>query len=299
MKLSSLLDSSFILTDSPATTKREAIEILLPHIYPGCDACQSREEVLQAILDREAFGSTTYPTGIAIPHGRLENFDDCVVGILVPRAPFEEGGVLIRMVVLILTSKLGSHLYLKVLAAFTKLSKDEDLFSRMISAGSGSALLSLLERERVEVEKDLTVVDIMSQDYPKVDPALSVKEVVDVFCRNRDAWGLVVDSSDRLLGVVSLFEIVGKGIPNYATLMGNLAFLPKLRPFEDLLKEEGRLRVEEIMSKPAVVLTPAMSIIEAAFEMIQHHRGTAPVVKDGQVLGVLRLVDIMTKYLRG
>jgi PTS system nitrogen regulatory IIA component len=134
------------------------------------------------------------------------------------------------MVVLILTSKLGSYLYLKTLASFVKLSGNEDLFSRLIAAKSGSALLSILEHEKAMVGKDLTVVDIMGQEYLRIEPALSVKDLVDGFYKSGADWALVVGPERRMLGVVSLFEVVGRGIPNYASLMGNLAFLPKLRP---------------------------------------------------------------------
>ncbi len=69
MKLLGFLSENAIVLDLSATTKEEAIRELTRVVIQSGDADEKEEEkIVQAVLDREARGSTGLGDGIAIPH---------------------------------------------------------------------------------------------------------------------------------------------------------------------------------------------------------------------------------------
>ncbi len=98
----------------------EAIRDMLTRLHKVHRIPLSLPEVEKAVLERQALGGTTFPTGIAVPHARLSNFSDLLIGVCVPPIPLESEGQQVRMVVLMLTSKTDTTLYLNALGTFLK-----------------------------------------------------------------------------------------------------------------------------------------------------------------------------------
>jgi len=69
MFLQDVLLPEFIKVDMEAQDKDEAFEELVAH-YCHADKCKAHDEVLGAIVRREAKMSTGIHKGIAVPHGR-------------------------------------------------------------------------------------------------------------------------------------------------------------------------------------------------------------------------------------
>jgi hypothetical protein len=99
------------------------IEGLIAEIYRAENPPVGIEETRKAIFDREALGGTRFPTGIAIPHARFDGYEDLLIAVAVPSSPVPDSPVPIRMMVLMLTSKTGTTLYLNTLGAFLKISR--------------------------------------------------------------------------------------------------------------------------------------------------------------------------------
>ena len=109
MKLSSLLRPDYIIINSPARNKEEAIAEILVNFKKYYKFNIEQDYIERTIREREELGGTTFDTGIAIPHARLDNFDDILIGILLPQKSFMDGKREVRTVVLILTSKTVSN----------------------------------------------------------------------------------------------------------------------------------------------------------------------------------------------
>ena len=69
MILNDVLLPEFIKVDMDAEDKDEAFEELVAH-YCQTDNSNARDEILEAILEREAKMSTGIHKGIAVPHGK-------------------------------------------------------------------------------------------------------------------------------------------------------------------------------------------------------------------------------------
>jgi CBS domain-containing protein len=54
------------------------------------------------------------------------------------------------------------------------------------------------------------------------------------------------------------------------------------------------MRVEQIMSRPIVALSPSSSAAEAARVLVEHKIGAAPIVRDGQLCGIVTETDLLS-----
>ena len=298
MKLSSLLDRRFMVTGAELSSKEEAIRALVQLICSHTELRRRSEAVLATVMQREQLGGTTFPTEIAIPHGRIPDFDDMWIGVCLPREPVMSEGVALRMIVLILTSTTPSNLYLNTLAALARVSKNRSLFKRLASSESYREFSELLEKENIEVKHTFTVADVMSTELTTLTPGTSLREVVDLFYQRRLSYAPVVDAGGRFAAEVSLSDLLRMGIPDFAERMPNLKFVSDFAPLENLLAREEELRVSDVMQKAEIALDPGDSIAQAAFELTRHRRQHLSVVKGDRVVGIVSSMDLLDKVLR-
>jgi len=296
MKIGSLLQPELIQLHLKIDSKETAIKMMIDHmnkIYKF----KEPEKILSAVLERESLGGTTFETGIAIPHARLSDFDDLIIGVCVPETPIIEGLQEIQCIFVILTSISVSNLYLKTLSCLIKISQDINLWRRLLSSSTPSDFLTGLTD--IYVKKELTTEDIMEPTFCKVTPETNLKELADIFYKTNETYAAVIDTSDKFIGEVAIADLIKIGIPDYAYMVGNLNFLSTLEPFEELLKNEEKIPVKKIMRKPQINLKPDTSVIEAALEITQANRRQLPVVNGDKIVGLLKITGILNKIIRG
>ncbi len=297
MKLVSLLDRNCIRIDSDIKNKNEAINFLINTIVKNHNSDLSKETVLMKVMDRESLGGTSYSTGIAIPHARLDDFNDLLIAICVPEKPFIDNDIEIKMVVLILTSKTASKTYLQVLSSFAKFSQDAAFFDKLVKSKNSIEFIDLIED--IKIKKELTVEEIMTTNIIQVTQDISLKEIIDILYKNNYSYLPVIDDQGNFIAEITMLDILKIGIPNYAQTMGNLKFLSNFEPLEELLKNEETIKVKDIMRKPEIVLDKESSIIEAALKLTQKEKRHIPVVDNKKIIGVVSYMDILFKVIRG
>jgi nitrogen PTS system EIIA component len=297
MKLTSLINPDFIQIARPVKTWEAAIESIIDAFLSGYSFIHSREEILTAIHEREELGGTRLESGLALPHARFEGFNDVLIGICRPEQPIETPEGPVRLVVVLLTEKTASNLYLQTIAAFARLSQDEELFKRICAAGSRKELISLLSG--TEVKKELTVGDIMSRTVISIEPDTTVREAADLLYKHNSSYLPVVDGAGNFAGEITVHELLRIGIPDYAVKIGSLKFLSNFEPFEELLRNEDRILIREVMKEPLDTLEETSSIIEAALLLTKHNRRHMPVLRERKLVGVLSFMDILNKVIRG
>jgi len=299
MKLASLLNQELICLKSPVTTKAEAIAMLIGKMYKNYTFELDKDSLEQEVKKRETLGGTTFASGIAVPHARLDKFKDLIIGICVPQVPFQDEGTTVRMVVMILTDKSSSALYLNSLAAFLTISKKSDSFDRLLQSATAGDFIEKMTGLDISIKKELTVADIMTTELVTVRPETNLKDLADMFYSNKLSYIPVLDAKGDFIGEVTVGDTLRLGIPDYATMVGSLNFLSTFEPLEELLKNEEKLLVAQIMKKPSFKFTESTSIIEAVLELTQNKRRHIPVVRDKKIVGVVSTMDILNKVLRG
>ena len=300
MKLSSLIRTENIILNSKARTKQEAIDemyALLSKRYKL--ALKDVADPFKAIMERENLGGTVFPSGIAIPHARLDNFDDLIISILVPENSIRCDNVDVRLFILILTSKTVSNTYLNTLATFMKMSRKKELFAQWTECATAEKMIQFFDDNDISIKKDVTVEDIMVQDVVTVKKDAPLRELIDIFYKNNLGFLPVIDDEGKLIGEVDLIALMEKSIPDYASQMANLKFMKSFEPLERLFRDEDNIFVRDIMNKPTITFDKNISLLNAALEFITNKRRQIPVVEKNCVIGIVALKDILQKVLRG
>lgn len=300
MKLSNLVDPRLILLRAPATSVTEAIQLSCKAISNLYKHEVSYEDILERVREREALGGTAFPSGIAIPHARLEDFQDFIVAAVVPAKPIPQEGdaAPIRIVWTILLSKTESGFYLNTLSRLVQASKDPSFTEQLVKAESGAAFVQVLMHSGMEVSKNVTVADIMTKDVVSIKADATIKELVDSMFANRLRYIPVTDETGRFIGEIGIIDVIRAGIPDYAFRLGSLKFLSELEPMKELLAAEDKILVRDIMQKAVGALEPTTSVVEASFEMSKLKKRHFAVVEGGAIVGVVSSMDILEKVLR-
>lgn len=298
MKLASLLTESSICFGKTYRSMEEAVRELLGALKKTHRLKPPLEEVVAAVMQREALGGTAFPTGIAVPHARLENFPDLLIGVCIPQTPILSQNQPVKMVVLMLTSKTETTLYLNALSSFLKLSQDAVLFEKLIESGSPEAFIRILQDASVEVKKDITVQAIMSASFPYLVKTDTVKHAADLFYKHSTSYLPILSAEGDFIGELTVLDLFRIGLPDYVFKLGNLKFLKTLEPFEELLRKEEILTVAEVMKKPSLYLDEDSSIIEAVYKFVSSNRRHLPVMRDRKIVGILSYMHILHKVLR-
>ena len=90
MKFSNYLDSNLIFTDVKGTNMEEVIKDMMEKLAAKEKNLAARkDEITQSVIKREEEFSTAIGKNTAIPHARIENFNDFIVALGVVETPFE------------------------------------------------------------------------------------------------------------------------------------------------------------------------------------------------------------------
>jgi CBS domain-containing protein len=130
--------------------------------------------------------------------------------------------------------------------------------------------------------KGLRVADVMTLDPVTVTPDTSVETAERLLHANRIHGLPVVDDENRLVGVISQTDLLLSGAQSIGAALRN-------RP--------SGLRVGELMSSPALTVSMAASLHDAACRMREAsvHRLIA-VDERGLPVGVLSAMDFVTLF---
>ena len=111
--------------------------------------------------------------------------------------------------------------------------------------------------------------DIMSKDVIVLTPDMDVQEAADLLVRYRIHGAPVVDAAGMLVGMVSLVDLVGK--------------------------PGGTVR--DIMTPDPVVAMEDTPVEELAQLMLDEMVRRVPIVRGGQVVGIVSASDLLRVYL--
>ena len=120
--------------------------------------------------------------------------------------------------------------------------------------------------------------DVMQEKHLELDGMATVKEALDEMIKN-EAVVLIVKKRDEhdAYGIVQLSDIAKK-------------VLAKDR-------SPDRVNIYEIMTKPVVPLDPNMNVVYCARLFDKFGLSNAPVIENGQVLGIVRYHELVFQGL--
>ncbi|MDZ7337070.1 MAG: PTS sugar transporter subunit IIA [candidate division KSB1 bacterium] len=148
MKLTDFMQNALILLDLEAKDRDEALRRLVKAAADNA-AVRDPEAFLAEVITRESLGSTAVGNGVAFPHARSASVGQIVVvlGRLKKGVDFgAEDGEKVRLVVLMGTPPQEIARYLKVLARFAALLRQEEVRSRLLHATSPAEVLRIIDQ---------------------------------------------------------------------------------------------------------------------------------------------------------
>ena len=146
MKILEVLRKEAILEDLVSTDKKGILEELVAPVAKVANV--SEEGLVKVLLDRERLGSTGIGGGVDIPHGKLKNLDNIVLGFGLSRkgVDFESmDGKLTHVFFLLVTPENSTGLHLKMLARISRLLKDESFKEQLINAACQEEIFSIIQ----------------------------------------------------------------------------------------------------------------------------------------------------------
>jgi len=301
MNLARFFDPELIEINLKAATKIEAIERLTDLFcrkYPE----KNKNEIIQSVIEREDYGSTSFGRGFAFPHARTDAVDDLFIVFGVCREGIKTDAadqLPLKVVCLLLTPRNISRLYLQTLSALAGLARRPDILNIILKVDSPENLIRLVERTNIRIKKALTVADIMSEKTPTVSMEDSLKKVANIMFKHRLDGIAVVDSDKKLVGEVSEKELLKFALPDYESFIANIANAPDLEPFEDTLKKSDRVLVKDVMNKNIETVFKDTLVVEAAALMLFKDVDRVMVVDNDRLVGMVSRSDIVSKIIRG
>jgi CBS domain-containing protein len=146
--------------------------------------------------------------------------------------------------------------------------------------------------------------DIMDTHFHTLRPEQSIAEAVQAFhtagkASQKKIFGMMVtDAADRLVGMLSMYDILLFARPKHAGLWGEMEELPVSEAFDELLERVKSIPVEEIMTTEVVTIGPDTHVMAIADLMIKRHIRRLPVVEGREVVGIVYISDLFYHLLK-
>ena len=303
MKLSSLLNPGLIFFDIDGedreTVYKNIIEKVKEHKINLEDAT---EELVQRVMQREDAISISYEKTFAFPHLRLDNIQDLyiVIGVLDKPIKLKPNDISeTKIIIFSLISNTTSQIYLMALSAITRFLIKNGNIDKLAKTGSPENLISFLDAENVEVKHRITAEEIMVSSYAYVKKDDPITRVLDIFAAGKKMILPVIGGDKKLLGQIDAFDLVGRSIPKYMTLLENHQFLTSFEPFENLIKGENLTYVKDYITEPEMIISPDTPLIQVTLLLINKNIKNLFVVEDEKLLGIVSMQEIINNVLRG
>ena len=139
--------------------------------------------------------------------------------------------------------------------------------------------------------------DVMTASVISVGADLGIHELAKLLLDKEISGVPVVDAGGKPIGMVSESDLIGRGDSDQEARRDRwlrlLAEGELLNPeFLASLRSPDR-RARDIMASPIVSVSEEAEVGEIARLLITHHIKRVPVVRDGQVVGIVSRVDLL------
>jgi CBS domain-containing protein len=146
--------------------------------------------------------------------------------------------------------------------------------------------------------------DIMQTQYHTLAPGDTISEAVRCFetaskAEKKKIFGLmVIDASDHLVGMLSVYDILLFIQPKHVHIWGEMEDIDPSELYDDRLEHVKSILVGDIMTAEVVTITPDTHLMVIADIMIKKHIRRLPVVEGQQVVGIVYVSDVFHNLLK-
>jgi CBS-domain-containing membrane protein len=145
-----------------------------------------------------------------------------------------------------------------------------------------------------------TVADIMDTDVPALGPQDEARRAIELLAEREIGALPVVNSEERLIGIVSESDLVLSDeeadlhLPHYLNIMGGIVFTGSMKGFENRLNKAFATNVRDLMTADPVSVRTDDEVEKAARLIAEEHHNHLPVTDgDGKVAGMITRADVL------
>ena len=305
MKLSSYLSEKVIIPNIKGNNINELVENLLDQLIENNKTLKNEKMVMKkAVLKREEEASTYLGYGVAVPHARLEHYDDILVAIGFPEKPvmvktIDNKEEELKIVILVIADVLKGKKILKIMSGISKLAmKNKVILDRIIEEKNPVETIKILEAANIEVDHNITAEDLMTNIPKPVKETNTLEDIAKIIIMEKVSGIPVVDKNNNFLGEITERELIAFGMPKYTTILNDLNFMTVGEPFENYLINEKTTPIEELYRREGVVTVDReASLMEVSYLFMNRGVTRIYVVESGKYLGIILRSDIIRKIL--
>lgn len=144
--------------------------------------------------------------------------------------------------------------------------------------------------------------DIMTADVATVTPETTVEELARLLMEKGISGAPVVDDTGRLMGIVTEHDLIKKErrlhIPTVVQIFDAFIYLESSKRFEEDLKKMVAKKVADIYTRDVVTVDEDSTITEIATIMTDKDIHLLPVMKGGEMVGIVGKKDILKAMTR-
>jgi len=300
LHLSSLIDPKQVFLNSEITDIKEIFSFMLNKLKKQYSISFDTSEEFTKLTERNLDEGILFPTGVAIPHLRFDSFNDTVLCVVIPKSPLVTDYGIAKIFIFVMSGTHdNNYIYLHVLQSVIRLSKDTELFNKLLVAKSPQEFLNLLKNSDFAIKSAITVGDVMHNRIISINRNATIGELSKLFYEHDFGYMVVVDDKGKHVGEVTVRDYMMAGIPAYTNFLNNLYFMKTLEPFEKLVQSEHNIKVESVMKPIEISITPDTAVFKAVFLMNKHKKRDIPVLQDDKLVGVISINDIFRKVIKG
>ncbi|MEX2108337.1 MAG: CBS domain-containing protein [Solirubrobacterales bacterium] len=145
-----------------------------------------------------------------------------------------------------------------------------------------------------------TAAEIMDADVPTVTREQDARTAIDLLAKTDMGAIAVVDSDNKVVGIVSESDLVlgdeeaDLHLPHYLNIMGGIVFVGSMKGFEERLNKAFATNVRDLMSADPVVVSIDDDAEKVAKTIAEKHHNHLPVVdRDGRFAGMVTRADAL------
>jgi len=144
--------------------------------------------------------------------------------------------------------------------------------------------------------------DIMTKEVITVAPQMSILDLARLLIDKKINGAPVVDDAGNLVGVVTQSDLIDRvrkfELPPVLTILDAHFYLERPGTFKKNLEKMLGSQVADLMTSPAITISPDLPVDEVAAIMAHKKVHTLPVVEDNRLVGIIGKIDLIRALAR-
>ncbi len=148
-----------------------------------------------------------------------------------------------------------------------------------------------------------TARDVMDTHFYSLQPQTPVAEAARLLRKageelKRPVFGMtVVDDNGKLVGMVSMYDILLLTRPKHIHIWGEMADIDATGIIREACVRARPILVGDIMTANVVTVTPDTHLLLIVDIMLKRHIRRIPVLEDGKVVGIVHLSRVFEYFV--